>query len=344
MGGAGCISVLSNVIPAETVAITQRFFAGDVAGAAQLQCRYMPLIRALFCESNPIPVKAAMAALGYCDNYLRLPLVPMEEDHYQGDAPADAGAGAPGLREEETMDIIVNGARGRMGQEVCRLLQEDGHRLAAAVDRSGQDGCYARLADYTGPADVVIDFSNHEGVEELMAYCVQRGLPLVAATTGYTPEEFQRIQEGARTIPVFQSYNMSIGVALLARLVGQAAAIFGGCDVEIVEAHHNRKADAPSGTALLLADAVKARRPDAAYVFGRAGHHPRQPNEIGIHSLRMGNVVGEHEVIFATDNQTITLKHQAHDRALFAEGALAAADFLQGQPAGLYHMEDLLGP
>ena len=110
------------------------------------------------------------------------------------------------------MDIIVNGARGRMGQEVCRLLQEDGHRLAAAVDRSGQDGCYARLADYTGPADVVIDFSNHEGVEELMAYCVQRGLPLVAATTGYTPEEFQRIQEGARTIPVFQSYNMSIGV------------------------------------------------------------------------------------------------------------------------------------
>ena len=176
------------------------------------------------------------------------------------------------------MDIIVNGARGRMGQEVCRLLQEDGHRLAAAVDRSGQDGCYARLVDYTGPADVVIDFSNHEVVEELMAYCVQRGLPLVAATTGYTPEEFQRIQEGARTIPVFQSYNMSIGVALLARLVGQAAAIFGGCDVEIVEAHHNRKADAPSGTALLLADAVKARRPDAAYVFGRAGHHPRQPN------------------------------------------------------------------
>ena len=109
------------------------------------------------------------------------------------------------------MDIIVNGARGRMGQEVCRLLQEDGHRLAAAVDRSGQDGCYARLVDYTGPADVVIDFSNHEGVEELMAYCVQRGLPLVAATTGYTPEEFQRIQEGAQTIPVFQSYNMSIG-------------------------------------------------------------------------------------------------------------------------------------
>ena len=110
-----------------------------------------------------------------------------------------------------------------------------------------------------------------------------------------------------------------------------------------MEAHHNRKADAPSGTALLLADAVKAKRPDAEYVFGRSGQHKRQPNEIGIHALRMGNVVGEHEVIFATDNQTITLKHQAHDRALFAEGALAAAHFVVGQPAGLYHMDHLLG-
>lgn len=241
------------------------------------------------------------------------------------------------------MNIIVNGALGRMGQEVCRLIQEEGHTLAARVDRSGADGCYAHLADYTGPADVVIDFSNHACAGELMDYCVGRNLPLVAATTGYTEEEFQAIRAGAEKVPVFQSYNMSIGVALLARLVGQAAAIFGGCDVEIVEAHHNRKADAPSGTALLLADAVKAHRPDAEYVFGRHGHHKRQPNEIGIHSLRMGNVVGEHEVIFATDSQTITLKHQAHDRALFAEGALTAAEFLVGKPAGLYHMDDLLG-
>ena len=136
---------------------------------------------------------------------------------------------------------------------------------------------------------------------------------------------------------------MSVGVALLARLVRQAAAIFGGCDVEIVESHHNRKADAPSGTALMLADAVKSQRPDVEYVCGRSGQHKRQPNEIGIHALRMGNVVGEHEVIFATDNQTITLKHQAHDRALFAEGALTAAGFLTKQSAGFYHMEDLLG-
>ena len=201
------------------------------------------------------------------------------------------------------MNLIVNGALGRMGQEVCRLVQAEGHTLATRVDRSGADGCLPHLADYTGPADAVIDFSNHAGVFALMDYCVARNL----------------------------------------RLVGQAAAIFGGCDVEIVEAHHNRKADAPSGTALLLADAVKAQRPDAEYVFGRHGQHKRQPNEIGIHSLRMGNVVGEHEVIFSTDSQTITLKHQAHDRALFAEGALTAAAFLVGKPAGLYHMDDLLG-
>lgn len=242
------------------------------------------------------------------------------------------------------MNIIVNGAAGRMGQQVCRLVEAEGHTLAAAVDRNGGEGFVTSLADYTGPADVVIDFSNHASAQELVDYCVRRKLPLVAATTGYTPEEFAALEEGAKQIPVFQSYNMSVGVALLARLVKQAAAIFGGCDVEIVEAHHNRKADAPSGTALMLADAVKSQRPDAEYVYGRSGQHKRQPNEIGIHSLRMGNVVGEHEVIFATDNQTITLKHQAHDRALFADGALTAAAFLVGQPAGFYHMDDLLGP
>lgn len=159
------------------------------------------------------------------------------------------------------MNIIVNGACGRMGGRSAAWSRRRATPWPPLWTSLAGEGIYTRLADYTGPADVVIDFSNHEGVAELMDYCTSRGLPLVAATTGYTPEEFQKIEDGAKTIPVFQSYNMSIGVALLARLVGQAAAIFGGCDVEIVEAHHNRKADAPSGTALLLADAVKAKRP-----------------------------------------------------------------------------------
>ena len=241
------------------------------------------------------------------------------------------------------MEVIVNGALGRMGRQVCHLLEED--RIpVAAVDRAGGSGIYQNLFDYTGSADVVIDFSNHAGVGELLDYCKARKLPLVAATTGYTPEEFAQLEEAAKTIPIFQSYNMSVGVALLARLVKQAAAIFGGCDVEIIEAHHNRKADAPSGTALLLAEAVREKRPEAELVLGRSGQGERGPNEIGIHALRMGNVVGEHEVIFATDNQTISLKHQAHDRALFAEGALTAANFIVKQAPGFYHMDDLLGP
>jgi len=240
------------------------------------------------------------------------------------------------------MQVIVNGAMGRMGQQVCRLLAENGD-TPIRVDPAGGENVFPTLADYTGPADVVIDFSSHAGAAGLISYCVERKLPLVAATTGYTPEELALLEQGAAAIPVFQSYNMSVGVALLARLVKQAAAVFGGADVEIVEAHHNRKADAPSGTALMLADAVKSQLPQSEYVFGRSGQHKRQPGEIGIHALRMGNVVGEHEVIFATDSQTITLKHQAHDRALFAEGALTAARFILDQAPGFYHMDDLLG-
>ena len=240
------------------------------------------------------------------------------------------------------MTIIVNGALGRMGQQVCRILAESGE-TAVKVDKMGGEGVFSSLAEYNGPADAVIDFSNHAGARELADYCVSRKLPLVAATTGYTPEELAMLEKAAETVPVFQSFNMSIGVALLARLVKQAAAVFGGADVEIIEAHHNRKADAPSGTALMLAEAVKSQRPDSEYVFGRSGQHKRQPNEIGIHAIRMGNVVGEHEVIFGTDSQTITLKHQAHDRALFAEGALTAARFLLDRQPGFYHMDDLLG-
>ncbi|MBP1757976.1 MAG: 4-hydroxy-tetrahydrodipicolinate reductase [Firmicutes bacterium] len=230
-----------------------------------------------------------------------------------------------------------------MGREVLRLVEEENELvLAAAVDREGGEGMYQRLSDFAGPADVLVDFSYHGAIGEIMGYCEARGIPAVIATTGHTPEELERVAQGAERIPIFHSANMSVGVALLTRLVRQAAAIFRGCDVEIVEKHHNRKLDAPSGTALLLADAVKSEREGAVYVHGRQGIHKRTPMEIGIHSLRMGNIVGEHEVIFSTDTQTITLKHEAHDRALFAEGAVAAATFLMGKPKGLYRMEHLL--
>ncbi|MEE1469054.1 MAG: 4-hydroxy-tetrahydrodipicolinate reductase, partial [Collinsella sp.] len=186
-------------------------------------------------------------------------------------------------------------------------------------------------------ADVIIDFSNVVTFDAVVAYVERTGAALVSGTTGYTPEQMDRLRELGQNTRVMHSGNYSIGIAALRHLVAQATRELPGFDCEIVETHHNQKVDAPSGTALMLADAVKSQRPDSEYVYGRSGQHKRQPNEIGIHSLRMGNVVGEHEVIFATDNQTITLKHQAHDRALFAEGALTAAGFLVGQPAGFYH-------
>ena len=151
------------------------------------------------------------------------------------------------------------------------------------------------------------------------------------------------IDEAAKTIPVFRSANMSVGVALVARIVREVSEKFGFCDVEIVETHHNRKVDAPSGTALMLADAVKAGRPELHNHVGRAGHQKREADEIGIHAIRRGNVVGTHEVIFGTNNQTITITHEAHDRALFADGAVDAARYLADKPAGLYNMEDMLG-
>ncbi len=240
--------------------------------------------------------------------------------------------------------VIVCGAGGRMGQEVIRLVEEENEMtLAAAVDKAGGPGVFEDIRDYEGPADVVIDFSHHEAIETILDYCRGRLLPLVVATTGHTEEELQAIAAAAQQLPIFHSANMSVGVALLARLVKQAAAIFRGCDVEIIEKHHNRKIDAPSGTALLLANKVREERPDAVYKLGRSGFSKREPNEIGIHALRMGNVVGEHEVIFSTESQTISLKHEAHDRSLFAEGAIAAARFIVAKPKGKYSMEHLLG-
>ena len=246
------------------------------------------------------------------------------------------------------MKIIVNGAGGRMGAEVIRMAREGvrGAEPAAAVDFNGcsvADCVCVRTPDeYDGPADCIVDFSHHTAAGSLLKYARKRRLPVVIATTGHTDEERELIREAAAEIPVFFSANMSLGIAVLASLAEKAAKMFPDADIEIVEKHHNRKLDVPSGTALLLADRIRLVRPEAEYVVGRHENGKRQKREIGIHSLRMGNVVGEHEIIISTDHEILTLKHEAHDRALFAEGALCAAQFLTGQPAGLYNMEDML--
>ena len=190
--------------------------------------------------------------------------------------------------------------------------------------------------------DVVVDFSHHSCTGDLLAYAVGNGIPLVLATTGQTEEERAAIRKAAETIPLFFAANYSLGVALLIELARKTAAAMPDAEIEIVEVHHDRKVDAPSGTALAIADAICQIRPESTVHSGRSGMGKRTPEEIGIHAVRMGNVVGIHEVMIGTQNQTITLKHEAHSRALFAEGALAAADFLMGKPAGLYDMTSLL--
>lgn len=241
------------------------------------------------------------------------------------------------------MRILLHGAAGHMGRIVRRLIEDrDGFELAAAVDASGADSCLTLLDDFDGAADCLIDFSHHSATPALLAYACAKKLPLVIATTGQTEYERVSIAEASSKIPIFFSANMSPAVALLADMAAQAAAMFPEADVEIVECHHNRKTDVPSGTALLLANAIRAVRKSASLLVGRHENGRRKPGEIGVHSLRMGNEVGTHEVIIATGTQTITLKHQAMDRALFAEGALTAAEFIVRQGAGLYAMQDMI--
>lgn len=242
--------------------------------------------------------------------------------------------------------VLVNGAGGRMGKTVTAMVNDDPDmEVCAKVDAFGDpaNGFITDINDFDGECDVVIDFSFHTSAPGLMDWCVRNGVPAVVATTGHTDEEKQAIDAAAEKVAIFQSANMSVGIALLNRLVKQASEVFPNAEVEIIEAHHDQKADAPSGTALMLADTVKETRPDATYKFGRQGQCKRTAEEIGIHSLRMGNVTGQHEVIFATPSQTIYLKHEAHDRSLFADGAIAAAKFIIGKGPGRYNMEDLLG-
>jgi len=231
-----------------------------------------------------------------------------------------------------------------MGKEVEKLIDSsDSHTLAARVDKmANESGCYSDIYDFDGSADMIIDFSHHLGTAELLKYAVEKKIPAVIATTGHTDEELEIIKKAADEIPVFHSANMSLGVALLVELAVKTAEVMNDADIEIVETHHNRKLDAPSGTALMIAKAINTVRENAFFKFGRSGSEKRKKSEIGIHAVRRGNIVGIHEVLVSTDSQTITLKHEAHSRALFAEGAISAAEFMLNKPAGLYDMNSIV--
>jgi 4-hydroxy-tetrahydrodipicolinate reductase len=249
------------------------------------------------------------------------------------------------------MNILFHGICGRIGQETVRITRE-GYRDAKlvcgvdlhATESLGDLPCYTSFdrIDRALNIDCIIDFSHHTAIGPLLKYAMANRLPVVVATTGHTEEEMALIDEAAKVIPIFRSGNMSLGVSLLIELAKTTAANMPDANIEIIETHHNRKLDAPSGTALMIADAIRTVRRTARYVLGRSGQGKREDDEIGIHAIRMGNVVGTHEVIVGTDSQTITLKHEAHSRALFAEGALAAAAYLCGKPAGMYNMQSMI--
>ena len=239
------------------------------------------------------------------------------------------------------MKAVICGANGAMGKLICGIL---GDEVVGKVSLDGENGV-ARTFEELGPveADVVIDFSHHSSITDVLAYAKRIGAAAVIGTTGHTEEEKAMISDAAREIPVFFTGNVSLGVAVLCRLAKQAASYFPDADIEIVETHHNRKVDAPSGTALMLFDAIRQVRPQAVANCGRSGECKRTKEEIGISSLRLANVVGIHEVHIHTGTQCLTLKHEAVTRAMLADGAVDAARFMLGKPKGLYNMEDILG-
>ena len=239
------------------------------------------------------------------------------------------------------MRAVLCGANGAMGKLITGLMGEE---IAGKVSIDGENGVAKTFAELGSvEADVVIDFSHHSAVADVLRYAKQIGAAAVIGTTGHTPEEKALIIAASEEIPVFYAGNVSLGIAVLCRLVKQAAAFFPDADIEIVETHHTRKVDAPSGTAHMLFNAIKEVRPNAVENCGRSGEGKRTKDEIGIHALRLGGVVGIHEVHIHTQNQSLTLRHESGSRAMLAEGAVDAARFMVGKEKGLYDMESILG-
>ena len=245
--------------------------------------------------------------------------------------------------------VILIGSSGRMGRMLESLISESSDMEVVAgidiVDGSGSFPVYSQLAEYTEKADVIIDFSSPATLDSYLSEAAARKIPAVIATTGLDDSDLERISRASESTAVFRSANMSLGINLLQKLVSTAASILGpGFDVEIIEKHHNMKKDSPSGTALMLADSVNSAFDGRLeYVYGRSGRDcKRAENELGIHAMRGGTIVGEHSVYFAGNDEVITISHAANSRNVFATGAVAAARFLTGCRPGLYSMQDLI--
>lgn len=247
--------------------------------------------------------------------------------------------------------ILLSGCNGRMGRAICDICSKrDDLEIAAGLDLNTVQlfdfPVYDDISKITEKCDVVVDFSNPQLLKPLLTYCTDKKLPIVISTTGHSETQLAEINTASKKIPIFRSGNMSLGINVLLMLVEKASAILGETfDVEIIEKHHNQKVDAPSGTALMIADRLKESLPyDAEYTYDR--HNVRQKRdrrEIGLHSIRGGTIVGEHEVIFAGRDEVIEIKHSAGSREVFAAGAVKAASFLaECTSPGMYNMDDLV--
>ena len=247
------------------------------------------------------------------------------------------------------LKIILSGACGKMGRVIAEAVKNDSNcEIIAGVDISCGDGLdFPVYQNFSAlpKADVIIDFSHPSVLDNLLNFAISNNIPTVVATTGFNDSEIEKIKAAANQIPLFFTFNMSLGVNLLVSLAKKATEVLGDSfDIEIIEKHHNQKIDAPSGTAIMLANAINEQM-DNGMIYEYDRHSKRQKrakNEIGMHSVRGGTIVGEHEVIFAGDNEVVSLKHQAFSKNVFAFGAIKAAKFLADKPVGIYDMNDVI--
>ena len=247
--------------------------------------------------------------------------------------------------------MIMHGCNGRMGHVIVDLVKEDNDiEVVAGVDAFGESTydfpVFKSLEDCTVQADVIVDFSNASAAEGLLSFCEKKQIPVVLCSTGLSEEQLQRVKEASSKVAVLKSANMSVGVNTLFKVLKEVSPLFAaaGFDIEIVEKHHNQKLDAPSGTAIALADSInESLNNEYEYVYDRSTRREKRPKkEIGIAAVRGGTIVGDHDVIFAGHDEVVTFSHRAYSRAVFGKGAVEAAKFLAGKPAGMYDMSDVL--
>lgn len=247
--------------------------------------------------------------------------------------------------------VIMHGCNGKMGQMITQIIAEDAEiEIVAGIDASDHIKntypVFTDIADCDVEADAVIDFSTATAVDKLLAYCVEKSIPCVLCTTGLSEAQLAKVEAAAEKVAILKSANMSLGVNMLLKILKEAAGVLApaGFDIEIVEKHHNLKVDAPSGTALALADSINEEFDNEyEYVYDRSqARKKRDAKEIGISAVRGGTIVGDHDVIFAGNDEVVTFSHRAYSKAVFAKGAVQAAKFLKGKGAGRYDMKDVI--